>query len=68
MAAAGASTLLPAGALGSLVTGCAGAPTPPSWDFDAPVDRSGTWSIKHGRAGDGQLAMWIADMDFRTAP
>jgi cystathionine beta-lyase len=68
MAAAGASTLLPAGSLGSLVTGCSGAPAPPSWDFDAPVDRSGTWSIKHGRAKDGQLAMWIADMDFKTAP
>ena len=68
MAAAGATTLLPAGALGSLLTGCSGAPAPPSWDFDAPVDRSGTWSIKHGRAKDGQLAMWIADMDFRTAP
>ena len=68
MAAAGAASLLPAGALGGLLAGCAAAPAPAAWDFDAPVDRSGTWSIKHGRAKDGQLAMWIADMDFRTAP
>ena len=38
------------------------------WDFDEVVDRSGTWSIKYGRASDGQIPMWIADMDFRTAP
>ena len=37
------------------------------YDFDTPVDRSGTfcekWDIK-----DGELPMWVADMDFRTAP
>ncbi len=39
-----------------------------SWNFDEVVDRSGTWSIKYGRASEGQIPMWIADMDFRTAP
>ena len=38
------------------------------WDFDEVVDRSGTWSIKYGRASEGQIPLWIADMDFRTAP
>jgi len=67
-AAAGASLLLPAGALGSLAAGCSATPAGPPWDFDTPIDRSGTWSIKYGRAKEGQLAMWIADMDFKTAP
>ena len=70
-AAACAATLLPTAS--SLMTGC----TRPvasdkqnvgGWDFDEVVDRSGTWSIKYGRASDGQIPMWIADMDFRTAP
>ena len=39
-----------------------------TWDFNEIVDRSGTWSIKYGRATEGQIPMWIADMDFRTAP
>lgn len=39
-----------------------------SWDFDEVIDRSGTWSIKYGRASEGQIPLWIADMDFRTAP
>ena len=39
-----------------------------TWDFDEVVDRNGTWSIKYGRASEGQIPMWIADMDFRTAP
>ena len=37
------------------------------FDFDRPVDRSGTfcekWDVK-----DGELPMWVADMDFCTAP
>ena len=70
-AAACAMTLLPAAV--SLVTGCSHPATPQKpilegWDFDELVDRSGTWSIKYGRASEGQLPMWIADMDFRTAP
>lgn len=38
-----------------------------SYDFDTPVDRRGTdsykWDVK-----DGELPMWVADMDFKTAP
>ncbi|KAB8287029.1 cystathionine beta-lyase [Bifidobacterium ramosum] len=36
-------------------------------DFDTPVDRSGTDSLKWEEAGDA-LPMWVADMDFATAP
>ena len=64
MAAAGATSLLPASAL---LPSCSG-PASSAWDFDEVLDRSGTWSIKQGRAKEGQLAMWIADMDFRTDP
>ncbi|MBQ8958503.1 MAG: aminotransferase class I/II-fold pyridoxal phosphate-dependent enzyme [Bacteroidales bacterium] len=72
--AACAAALLPS--LGGLATGC----TRPfaidgghegdngKRDFDEIIDRSGTWSIKHERATEGQIPMWIADMDFRTAP
>lgn len=35
--------------------------------FDLPVDRSGISSMKWDVA-DGELPMWVADMDFRTAP
>ena len=40
------------------------------WDFDEIIDRSGTYSIKLRRAEEmgGKIPMWIADMDFRTAP
>ena len=76
-AAACAVTLLPSA--GSLMTGCSnlvdegktnGIPPVASggWNFDEVIDRSGTWSIKYGRASEGQIPMWIADMDFRTAP
>ena len=54
---------------GSLMTACASSPTARGkWDFDEIIDRVGTWSIKYGRASEGQIPMWIADMDFRTAP
>lgn len=37
------------------------------YDFDTPINRSGTnslkWDIK-----DGELPMWVADMDFAAAP
>lgn len=37
------------------------------YDFDTPIDRRGTdsykWDVK-----DGELPMWVADMDFKTAP
>ena len=65
-AVAGTATLLPA--TGSLVSGCSTPAVSDSWDFDEVLDRTGTWSIKYGRAADGQIPMWIADMDFRTAP
>ncbi len=37
------------------------------YDFDSPVDRYGTGSIKWDVA-EGELPMWVADMDFKTAP
>ena len=66
-AAAGAATLLPSGLLG-LTTGCAEAAPAQGWNFDEVIDRSGTWSIKYRRAEGDKLAMWIADMDFKTDP
>lgn len=38
-----------------------------TYDFDAPVDRTGTYSLKWDEAGDA-APMWVADMDFVTAP
>ena len=41
------------------------------YDFDTPIDRTHTWSIKHdfkkenGNADD-ILPLWVADMDFRS--
>lgn len=41
------------------------------YDFDTPIDRTHTWSIKHdfkkenGKADDS-LPLWVADMDFRS--
>lgn len=37
------------------------------YDFDSITDRSGTGSCKWDVA-QGELPMWIADMDFKTAP
>ncbi|MDR2360664.1 MAG: pyridoxal phosphate-dependent aminotransferase [Oscillospiraceae bacterium] len=42
------------------------------YDFDTPINRYGTESLKYspeerGRPADA-LPMWVADMDFRTAP
>ena len=68
MAAAGAATLLPAGSASALLQSCTGPEVAAGWDFDEVIDRSGTWSIKYGRAGESRFAMWIADMDFRTDP
>ncbi|MGQ0546934.1 MAG: MalY/PatB family protein [Betaproteobacteria bacterium] len=39
-----------------------------SFDFDAPVDRAGTWSLRWDRYGPDVLPLWVADTDFRTAP
>lgn len=38
-----------------------------TYDFNKPVDRSGTYSTKWNVA-QGELPMWVADMDFRAAP
>ena len=37
------------------------------YDFDTPYNRRETDSIKW-RVGEGELPMWVADMDFQTAP
>ena len=67
--AAGAATLIPSSLAGLAASGCKpAAETASSWNFDEILDRSGTWSIKQRRATDGKLAMWIADMDFKTDP
>ena len=68
VAAAGATALVPAGAVGTALTACGPRKTTPGWNFDEIIDRSGTWSIKCSRATDGEIPMWIADMDFRTDP
>ena len=69
VAAAGATALVPAGAVGTALTACGPRPAPgATWNFDEIIDRNGTWSIKYGRATDGEIPMWIADMDFRTDP
>ncbi len=37
------------------------------YDFDKVIDRSGTDAAKWDVA-EGELPMWVADMDFATAP
>ena len=37
------------------------------YDFDAPVERRNTNSLKW-EVGENELPMWVADMDFPTAP
>ncbi len=44
-----------------------------SYHFDENIDRRGTWSIKHDFAAErgkpvDLLPLWVADMDFKTAP
>ena len=38
------------------------------YDFDEIVDRKNTLSCKWDLASDDILPMWVADMDFQTAP
>lgn len=39
------------------------------YDFDSIIDRTGTGSLKWDRyAGKDVLPLWVADMDFRSAP
>ena len=37
------------------------------YDFDTPVNRRNTNSMKWA-VGEQELPMWVADMDFATAP
>ena len=38
-----------------------------AFDFDAPVDRAGTWSLRWERyAGRDVIPLWVADTDFRA--
>ena len=40
-----------------------------TYDFDTPVDRRGSGSYKwDSDRSPGLLPLWVADMDFRTAP
>ncbi|MGW2259685.1 MalY/PatB family protein [Streptomyces sp. NPDC001780] len=53
--------------------GRAGGPGGPSYDFDTPVDRHGTWCTQWDYVEDrfgvpGLLPFTISDMDFETAP
>lgn len=39
------------------------------FDFNTPVNRRGTYSVKWDKCCDcEELPLWIADMDFRTSP
>lgn len=38
------------------------------YDFDTVIDRRGTNSVKWDETAPGELPMWVADMDFATAP
>jgi putative C-S lyase len=40
-----------------------------NFDFDAPVERAGTWSMRWDRyAGGDVIPLWVADSDFRAPP
>ncbi|MBW3068158.1 putative C-S lyase [Actinomyces sp. 594] len=39
-----------------------------NFNLDECTDRRGTGSLKWDKAGPGELPMWVADMDLRTAP
>ena len=40
-----------------------------AFDFDAPVERAGTWSTRWERyAGRDVIPLWVADSDFRAPP
>ena len=38
------------------------------FDFDAPVERTGTWSLRWDRYGPEVIPLWVADTDYRAAP
>ena len=60
--------MVPAGTISALLSSCAKASAGKTWDFDEVQNRAGTWSIKYGRAKNGEIPMWIADMDWKTDP
>ena len=39
-----------------------------TFDFDSPVERAGTWSVRWDRYGPDVVPLWVADTDFRAAP
>ncbi len=40
-----------------------------TFDFDAPLERAGTWSTRWERyAGRDVIPLWVADSDFRAPP
>ncbi|MBQ3829441.1 MAG: cystathionine beta-lyase, partial [Spirochaetales bacterium] len=38
------------------------------YDFDTVTDRRNTTSVKWDLLKEGELPMWVADMDFKAAP
>lgn len=38
------------------------------FDFDYPLERRGSGSMKWDETPEGVIPLWVADMDFRTAP
>ena len=38
------------------------------YDFDKEIERRGTNCVKWDEAEEGVLPLWVADMDFETAP
>lgn len=39
------------------------------YDFDEPIDRAGTWSLRWDRHADEDvIPLWVADTDFRAPP
>lgn len=38
------------------------------FDFDAPVERADTWSLRWERYSPEVIPLWVADTDFRAAP
>jgi putative C-S lyase len=39
-----------------------------SYDFDLPVERRGTWSVRWERYPAEVIPLWVADTDFRAPP
>jgi len=41
---------------------------PMPFDFDTPIERRGTWSLRWDRYPGDVIALWVADTDFRAPP